>query len=105
MNITELEKMIADGRDSAMLRLTLARLLTQAERWDNAAGHLQSALTQNPAYSAAWKELGRVYLAMGQDDAALGAWREGVEVARAQGDKQAEKEMGVFLKRLLKEKR
>ena len=102
MNIAELEEMIIAGRDSAMLRLTLARLLAQAEQWDEAAGHLQAAVTRDPAYTAAWKELGRVYHVLGQTDSALEAWEKGIEVARSKGDKQAEKEMGVFLKRLLK---
>ena len=102
MDIAELEKMITAGRDSAMLRLTLARLLAQAQQWDEAAGHLQTALTRDPDYTAAWKELGRVYHALGKTDSALGAWNKGAEVARRKGDKQAEKEMNVFLKRLLK---
>jgi len=102
MDIAELEKMIEAGRDSAMLRLTLSRLLAQAEQWDEAAGHLQTALTLDPDYTAAWKELGRVYHVLGKTDSALEAWNKGVEVARSKGDKQAEKEMNVFLKRLLK---
>lgn len=85
-----------------MLRLTLARLLAQTGQWDKAADHLQSALAQNPAYTAAWKELGQVRQSMGQNDIALAAWQKGIEVARSNGDKQAEKEMAVFLRRLLK---
>ena len=85
-----------------MLRLTLARLLAQTGQWDKAADHLQSALAQNPAYTAALKELGQVRQSMGQNDIALAAWQKGIEVARSNGDKQAEKEMGVFLRRLLK---
>ncbi len=103
MDILSLEKMIANGRDSAMLRLTLARLLAQTEQWDKAAGHLQTALAQDPAYTAAWKALGQAYRAMGQKDAALAAWRQGIEVAQSRGDKQAEKEMGVFVRRLQKD--
>lgn len=94
--------MIADGRDNAMLRLTLARLFAQAEQWDSAADHLESALLQDPGYTAAWKELGRVRQALGQNDAARLAWQRGIEVAQSRGDKQAGKEMAVFLRRLLK---
>jgi tetratricopeptide (TPR) repeat protein len=102
LNIASLEKMIADGHDSAMLRLTLARLFSQEEQWLKAANHLQSALEQNPLYTAAWKALGQVQLAMGQHDAALETWQKGIGIANANGDKQAEKEMGVFVRRLLK---
>jgi len=102
LNIADLEKMIATGRDSALLRLTLARLLAREELWERSAEHLQSALTQDPAYTAAWKELGQVLRAQGQNDAAAAAWQKGIEIAQTNGDKQAEKEMGVFLRRLLK---
>lgn len=85
-----------------MLRLMLARLLVQAGQWEKAASHLASAVKQDPDYSAAWKELGQVHRTLGQNETALTAWRKGIEVARANGDKQAEKEMGVFVRRLLK---
>ena len=39
MDIGALEAMIAAGRDSAMLRLTLARLLTAAQRVRQLAGN------------------------------------------------------------------
>ncbi len=85
-----------------MLRLTLACLLTQSDQWESAAEHLESALDQDPEYTAVWKELGKVRRSLGQDDAAQLAWQKGIEVAQSNGDKQAEKEMGVFLRRLLK---
>jgi len=85
-----------------MLRLTLARLLIQEQKWNQAAEHLESAVLQDPDYSAAWKELGQVRRAIGQNEAALNAWRKGIETARCKGDKQAEKEMAVFVRRLLK---
>jgi hypothetical protein len=37
---------------------------------------------------------------LGEKEAAAAAWRKGIEVAAANGDKQAEKEMNVFLRRL-----
>lgn len=100
MDISSLEKMITSGRDSAMLRLSLARLLVQSEQWAPAADHLESAVAQDPAYTAAWKELGRVRQKLGANEAAAAAWEKGIEVAGVNGDKQAEKEMTVFLRRL-----
>ena len=100
MDVSSLEKMIAAGRDSAMLRLSLARALTESQQWAAASQHLESAVEQDPLYTAAWKELGRVRLQLGEHEAAALAWRKGIEVAHANGDKQAEKEMGVFLRRL-----
>lgn len=100
MEITTLERMIASGRDSAMLRLTLARLLTAAGRAGEAIAHLEAAVHLDPVYTAAWKELGRAHAERGDAGAAERAWRRGIEVAAANGDKQAEREMGVFIRRL-----
>ncbi|MNY78611.1 hypothetical protein D3C86_2189390 [compost metagenome] len=44
--------------------------------------------------------LGKAHLAHGDHAAARQAWEQGLEAARAHGDKQAEKEMTVFLKKL-----
>lgn len=102
MDIGVLEAMIGKGQDSALLRLTLARLLAQNGQWERATGHLNAALEADPAYSAAWKELGLVRQSMGDEEGALNAWRKGADAARVRGDKQAEKEMGVFIRRLSK---
>lgn len=102
MDIGALERMIEDGRDSAMLRLTLARLLTEADRAPEAASHLEAAVEQDPDYTAAWKELGKVRLSLGEHPAAETAWNRGLEAACKNGDKQAEREMQVFLRRLAK---
>jgi len=102
VDIQSLEKMITAGRDSALLRLTLARLYVKEQQWHKAEDHLRLALTLEPDYTAAWKELGQVHRAIGQNQSALAAFRKGIEVARTHGDKQAEKEMAVFVKRLLR---
>jgi Tfp pilus assembly protein PilF len=57
---------------------------------------------RDPGYSAAWKALGRALQDSGASDEALEAYRRGIEAARAKGDRQAEKEMTVFMKRLEK---
>lgn len=102
MEIASLEKMISSGRDSPMLRLALARLLARGGKVPEAIRHLEAAVEQDPEYTAAWKELGRLCQAGGNPAAAVSAWQKGIVVARAKGDKQAEKEMGVFLGRLEK---
>lgn len=102
MDITSLENMIHNGRDSAMLRLALARLLSAEDRLPEAVKHLESATAQDAGYTAAWKSLGRAHLDLGHRQQAMEAWRTGIEVARRNGDKQAEREIAVFLKRLAK---
>jgi len=100
MDIDSLLKLVGTARDSAMLRLTLARLLAAQGDVEQAQSHLEAATAMDSSYTAAWKELGRLYQQSGQSEGAAAAWRKGIEVARSKGDKQAEKEMTVFLKRL-----
>ena len=100
MDVESLLKLIGTPRDNAMLRLTVARLLTAAGRLPEAEQHLEAAVGMDENYTAAWKELGRILLQRENPEGAAAAWRKGLEIARMQGDKQAEREMPVFLKRL-----
>jgi Tfp pilus assembly protein PilF len=103
MNIDTLLKLVGTERDSAMLRLTLARLLAADHEPEQAETHLEAAIGMDRDYTAAWKELGKVRQQRGNSAGAAEAWREGIAQARSNGDKQAEKEMTVFLKRLSRE--
>ena len=100
MDVQALLDMLERGRDSAMLRLSLASALQQQGDLATARSHLQAAVQQDPQYSAAWKALGKVELELGDKVAARRSWQSGIESALQRGDKQAEKEMQVFLKRL-----
>ena len=101
MDITKnLEAMLASGRDSAMLRVTLASHYFDTREFDKALGHAEVAVGLDADYSAAWRALGRVLAAKGFDVRAAEAFRNGIEVATRRGDRQAAKEMQVFLKRL-----
>lgn len=105
MDIAALEKLIGTERDGALLRLSLAKLLVREDDLQSAENHLLEATRMQADYSAAWKELGRVRLARDNPAGARDAWRRGLDAARAQGDKQAQKEMQVFLRRLEKQNR
>ena len=94
------EKMLASGRDGALLRFSLGNEHLKAGEPQRAAEHLARAVAFDPNYTAAWKLYGKALAAAGHDAEALAAYREGIAVARARGDKQAEKEMQVFAKRL-----
>lgn len=85
-----------------MLRLTLAQLLLDQNAFPEAESHLLAALEMNRDYTAAWKALGKVRQQAGDPDGAAEAWSRGIEIARENGDKQAEKEMTVFARRLEK---
>lgn len=100
--IEKFESMLTNGLDSAMLRLTLGNAYWKAGDLEAAIEHLSSSVQQKPDYSAAWKALGRVYADAGSLPEALAAYDSGLESARENGDKQSEKEIAVFRKRVLK---
>jgi tetratricopeptide (TPR) repeat protein len=97
------EKLLAAGRDNALLRYSLGNEYLKLERWDTAAEHFARAVEHDPNYSAAWKLYGRALAETGRNAEALAAYRRGIEVAEARGDKQAAKEMGVFARRIEKQ--
>ena len=96
------ERMLAAGKDGALLRYSLGNECLKAGDAAAAAVHLAAATRHDPRYTAAWKLLGKALEASGRDADALVAWQRGVEVARLRGDKQAEKEMTVFARRVEK---
>ena len=101
--IQNLEKMLAAGRDSSLLRFSLGNEFSKLGQFEQAAIHLQQAVMQDPNYSAAWKLLGKALNEAGQLPAALAAYQSGIAVAEKRGDKQAAKEMAVFAKRIQKQ--
>ncbi|MDX3905056.1 MAG: tetratricopeptide repeat protein [Pigmentiphaga sp.] len=92
--------MIAAGRDSALLRLTLGNLYLEEGEASAAVEHLQRAVELDRGYAAAWKQLGKAWLALDRKDEARAAWHAGIEAATAKGSVQAAKEMQVQLRRL-----
>jgi len=100
--ISTLEKLLGTARDGALLRYSLGLEYAKAGDHARAAQYLRDALERDPLYSAAWKALGRSLAEAGRADEAIDAYRRGIEAARAKGDRQAEKEMTVFMKRMEK---
>lgn len=91
------------GRDDALLRFSLGNACLKADDPAQAAEHLSKAIEHDPVYTAAWKLLGKALNESGRDQAAMDAYRQGIEVAERRGDIQAGKEMRVFLRRLEKQ--
>jgi len=98
--VPDLEQWLGTERDGALLRYTLGLRYAKAGDLAKAIEHLSSAVARDPAYSAAWKALGRALADAGREDEALKAYASGIEAAQKKGDKQAEKEMRVFARRL-----
>ena len=94
------ERMLASGKDGAMLRFSLANEYLKAADTASALEHLGHAVHLDPKYTAAWKLYGKALNDAGREVDALDAYRRGIAVAREKGDRQAEREMTVFARRI-----
>jgi Tfp pilus assembly protein PilF len=95
-----LEQLLQSGKDGALLRFSLGSQYLKLHEPEAAIEHLQRAVAFDPDYSAAWKQLGRAFAESGKIPQALEVYRQGIEAAQRKGDKQAEREMQVFARRL-----
>jgi Tfp pilus assembly protein PilF len=100
--VGSLQAMLEQGQDSALLRFSLGGEYLKRGDLQPAIAHLRSALSQDQNYSAAYKLLGKALVEDNQSDAAKQAYTQGISIAEACGDKQAAKEMTIFLRRLNK---
>ena len=101
--ISQLEKLLGTPRDGALLRYSLGLEHAKAGDLARAVEHLREAVARDPLYSAAWKALGKALADSNSPAEALAAFRQGIEAAKKKGDRQAEKEMTVFARRLEKQ--
>jgi len=104
VDTTTLETMLAAGKDNALLRFTLGSAFIRHKKFQQAIEHLSRAVELDPEYSAAWKIYGKALEQDGQINEAIKAFKIGIKVAEKKGDKQASKEMSVFLNRLVSKK-
>ena len=95
-----LEKLLASGREDALLRFSLGNACLKEGDAGAAVVQFRRAVELDTTYSAAWKMLGKALEAHGDLPGAAGAWERGIEAAGARGDIQAGREMTVFLKRV-----
>ena len=100
--LTALRRLCGGPRDGALLRVSLANALLAQDDKVEAIAELRQALRFDADYSAAWKLLGKTLADNGDSGGAIDAYRNGIAAANRRGDKQAEKEMAVFLRRLEK---
>lgn len=102
--IANFERLLAAGRDGALLRFSLGAEYLKIGDSPAAAKHLEQAVAFDSGFSAAWKLLGRALTECGRFEQALAAYERGISVAEQKGDLQAAKEMSVFAKRLRKQR-
>ncbi|MBF2760881.1 MAG: tetratricopeptide repeat protein [Ectothiorhodospiraceae bacterium AqS1] len=98
--IRNFKALIEKGKDGPMARFGLGKAYLDAGDPASAAKEFERASSMDPAWSAAWKMLGKAKAEAGDHAGAATAWEKGIEAANAKGDRQASKEMEVFLRRL-----
>lgn len=101
--VLSFERLLASGKDGALLRFGLGDAYLKAGDAPRAVEHLRQAVARDGGYSAAWKLLGKALTSTGDEAGALAAYRAGIAAAEKKGDKQAMKEMQVFARRLAKQ--
>ncbi|MEZ5530613.1 MAG: tetratricopeptide repeat protein [Porticoccaceae bacterium] len=98
--IENLETMLARGQDSAMLRFGLGSAYFNQQQFEQAIPHLERCLELDENYTAAYKLLGRALTELDKPERAREIFNVGLVKAGQTGDKQTEREIGVFLKKL-----
>jgi Tfp pilus assembly protein PilF len=99
-SIETFKSLLEKGNDNALLRYSLGNEYFKENDFERAILHLNKAIEFNQSYSAAWKLLAKTLSENKQITAAIKAYEKGINIAEENGDKQAAKEMQVFLKRL-----
>ena len=101
-SIERLEKLLDSPRDGALLRFSLGTEYLKLENVEKAIAFFREAVARDAGYSAAWRALGKALETAGNSGDALDAYRRGIAAAQMKGDKQAQKEMAVFARRIEK---
>lgn len=98
--IEKLEEFLRTSPENALLQYSLGIEYLKAERPEKAIAPLRAAIAVKPDYSAAYRELGKALNRTGQTEQAAETYRQGIQIAQANGDLQTAREMRVFLKRI-----
>ncbi|HED17318.1 MAG TPA: tetratricopeptide repeat protein [Gammaproteobacteria bacterium] len=103
VDISVFENLLVSGQDNALLRYSLGQAYLKEGESSSAIEHFKKAVEQDPTYSAAWKLYGKALVELDRRQEAISVYEQGIQVAEQKGDKQAAKEMIIFLKRLRKD--
>ncbi|MCG8379252.1 MAG: hypothetical protein MI865_07240 [Proteobacteria bacterium] len=101
-NLDTFLSLLEKGNDSALLRYSLGNEYFKLQNLEQALFHISKSIELDQSYSAAWKLYARLLTENKQTQEAITAYEKGISIAEKNGDKQAAREMQVFLKRLKK---
>src|SRR4051812_14052200 len=85
--LASFERMLASGKDSALLRFSIGNEYAKSGDWPSAVDPLARAVAMDPQFTAAWKIYARALQETGRPGEALDAYRTGIDVAGRKGDR------------------
>jgi protein O-GlcNAc transferase len=97
--IARLRGLLARDADDPLGWFSLGRALLELGRHEEAREPLRRAISLDPTYTAAQRDLARALLASGEAAEAARVLETGIPAAEAAGDLQTAREMRVFLRR------
>ena len=92
--------MLGDGKDNALLRVTLGRAFIKHGKFTEAIEHLAMATELEPDYLAAWKLYAHALSKSDKVNEAKVAYEQAIVLAGRKGDAQSKKEMKIILNEL-----
>lgn len=97
----KIEAMLAEEPGDIFLRYSLAMEQEKARENEASLALLRGLMTEQPPYVPAFFRAGQQLTSLGRIEEARAALRDGIEVARQQGDSHAAGEMSEFLASLV----
>lgn len=98
--ISQFRKLIEQDPTSDMAHFSLGQALSQAGRFEEAAGAFSRCVELNPAMTKGYQLAGAAYMAAGKDDEARAVLLKGYEEATLRGDLMPKKAMADLLGQL-----
>ncbi|WP_321476711.1 tetratricopeptide repeat protein [uncultured Paludibaculum sp.] len=89
--------LVAQDPNNSRIRFMLCMEYLGASDWQQAVDELRDLLARDANYVAAYYQAGRASEELGQEDAARGFYRDGIEAARRTGDGHALSELQAAL--------
>lgn len=95
-----MRRLAAKNPQNALMQYTLGLELGREGELEGSVEALRRAVSLNPDYTAAYRDLGRALERAGRREEARRAFQDGLESARRTGEIQTAREIQVFLRRL-----
>jgi tetratricopeptide (TPR) repeat protein len=91
---------LAQDPDDTFTRYAIALEYIASEEYDEAIKFLESVLTLDNNYLAAYQQLGHIYAITNRKDMAVDVYKRGIDSANISGDKHAADNISKFLAEL-----